>query len=55
MDKKTILEAARNNVDRGNEYERHEAKKSLAISLLVTVILGLFLFLYEIIKFALGF
>ena len=47
MDKKTILEAARNNGERGNEYEREKSTKLLLISVLITIFVGIFLFAYD--------
>ena len=43
MDNKSILEAARNNGDRGNEYEMKENIRSSMISTVAMLVVGMFL------------
>lgn len=47
MDNKTILEAARNNGDRGNEYELKENIRASMISTVVLLVVGMILFAIE--------
>lgn len=47
MDKKTILEAARNNADRGNEYESKESVRASLISAVAMLTVGMLLFVVE--------
>ena len=47
MYKKKILEAARNNGDRGNEYELKENIRSSMVSTVVMLVVGMFLFAVE--------
>lgn len=47
MDNKTILEAARNNGDRGNEYELKENIRASMISTVVLLVVGMMLFAIE--------
>ena len=47
MDNKTILEAARNNGDRGNEYELKENIRSSMVSSVVMLVVGMILFAIE--------
>ena len=47
MDNKSILEAARNNGDRGNEYEMKENIRSSMVSTVAMLVVGMFLFAVE--------
>jgi Flp pilus assembly protein TadB len=47
MDNKSILEAARNNGDRGNEYELKENIRSSMVSAVVLLVVGMILFAIE--------
>ena len=47
MDNKTILESARNNGDRGNEYEMKENIRATMISTVVLLAVGMILFAIE--------
>lgn len=47
MDKKTILEAARNNKSRGQEYENKESVRSNLLGSEIAISIGLILFLIE--------
>ena len=47
MDKNTILESARNNGDRGNEYEFKESIRSSMVSTVVMIVVGMMLFAVE--------
>lgn len=47
MDNKTILEAARNNKNRGKEYENKESIKSNLLGSSIAIIIGIILFLIE--------
>ena len=47
MDNKTILEAARNNKGRGQEYENKESVRSSLLGSAIAVVIGMILFLIE--------
>lgn len=47
MDKKSILEAARNNGDYGNEYENKESVRASLVSAVVMLVVGMILFAIE--------
>lgn len=47
MDKNKILEAARNNKNRGQEYENRESVRSNLLGSAVAIVLGVILFLIE--------
>lgn len=47
MDNKSILEAARNNKGRGQEYEHRESARSSLLGSAIAIMLGMVLFLIE--------
>lgn len=47
MDNKSILEAARNNGDRGHEYENKESVRASLVSAVVVLVVGMILFVVE--------
>ena len=47
MDNKTILEAAKNNIGRGQEYENKESVRSSLLGSAIAVVIGVILFLIE--------